>query len=309
MDDIEKTKQQLTDELNLLRTRNVEMENDILGLNREIMELREDINVCLEDENSHKEREERFRLLLESINEVIYSLDKNGIITFISPVVERISQYKVNDLVGKNFSIFVHPEDCEALKERLFGMLYGETAQHEYRIFDKDKSIRYVKTSVRKKIIDGEFCGLTGVLTDITELIMTGDALKESREKLKLKLNSILSPDTDIIGRELENILDAPSIQSIMEDFSIFTGMAVGIRDLKGNVIIVSGWQEICTKYHRVNEETYKNCVESDLFLAGKVSQGEYLIYKCKNKLWDIVIPLYIGDKHVGNIYTGQFFL
>ena len=35
---------------------------------------------------------------------------------------------------------------------------------------------------------------------------------------------------------------------------------------------------------------------------------GEYVAYKCKNHLWDVATPLFIGGKHVGNIYTGQFF-
>jgi ligand-binding sensor protein len=42
--------------------------------------------------------------------------------------------------------------------------------------------------------------------------------------------------------------------------------------------------------------------------LADNVRQGHYVDYKCKNRLCDVVTPLYIGGKHVGNIYTGQFF-
>ena len=35
---------------------------------------------------------------------------------------------------------------------------------------------------------------------------------------------------------------------------------------------------------------------------------GEHLAYHCRNGLWDVVTPLMIGGKHVGNIFTGQFF-
>jgi ligand-binding sensor protein len=132
-------------------------------------------------------------------------------------------------------------------------------------------------------------------------------ALRENEERLRLKLDSILSPDADISDLELTNILDIPEIQSMMEDFSRLTGMATAVLDLKGKVIEASGWQDICTKFHRVHAEAAGFCKESDLFLARNLKPGEYIAYKCRNNLWDVVTPLYIGNRHVSNIYTGQF--
>ncbi len=109
-------------------------------------------------------------------------------------------------------------------------------------------------------------------------------------------------------GIELESIINAIEIQSIMDDFYCLTGMGTAVLDLKGRVIEATGWQDICTKFHRVNQNTLKNCTESDLFLAKNLKPGEYVEYKCKNGLWDVVTPLYVGTKHLGNIFTGQFF-
>jgi signal transduction histidine kinase/ligand-binding sensor protein len=117
-----------------------------------------------------------------------------------------------------------------------------------------------------------------------------------------------MSPDAAIIDEDLRNILDAPAIQSLMEDFTKLTNMVMAILDLKGNVLVATGWQDICTQYHRVHPQTAQNCTESDLFLAQNLRPGEYVAYKCKNHLWDVATPLFIGGKHVGNIYTGQFF-
>lgn len=107
---------------------------------------------------------------------------------------------------------------------------------------------------------------------------------------------------------DLQSIINVKEIQSIMDDFYSLTHMATAILDLKGNVIEATGWQDICTKFHRVNPETARNCTESDLFLAKNLKPGEYLEYKCKNGLRDVVTPLYVGAEHLGNIYTGQFF-
>jgi PAS domain S-box-containing protein len=132
--------------------------------------------------------------------------------------------------------------------------------------------------------------------------------LRASKNGSPLKEDSILSPDVDIFDQRLSEILDITRLQSLMDIFTDLTGMVTAILDIKGNVLEATGWQDICTKYHRIHPETEKHCVESDLFLAKNLKIGEYVSYKCKNGLWDVVTPLYIFDNHVGNIYTGQFF-
>jgi|GEM_PF-1872277 PAS domain S-box-containing protein len=114
--------------------------------------------------------------------------------------------------------------------------------------------------------------------------------------------------ETDPREWELETLLNAPVLQSLMEDYAKLTLTVTAILDLKGKVLVAVGWQDICTKFHRVNATSCQNCTESDLFLAGHVERGEYVAYKCKNGLWDVVTPLYVADRHMGNIYTGQFF-
>ena len=84
--------------------------------------------------------------------------------------------------------------------------------------------------------------------------------------------------------------------------------VVTAILDLDGNVHVATGWQPICTQFHRNNNETKKRCTESDTILAGKLKKGnKYNIYKCKNGLIDVAMPIIVGDIHVGNFFTGQF--
>jgi PAS domain S-box-containing protein len=112
----------------------------------------------------------------------------------------------------------------------------------------------------------------------------------------------------DIGEHELSDIIDVPALQSMMDDLYAVTKIGFSIIDLKGKVLVGTGWQEICIKFHRVNARTLKNCLESDLVLTSGVKQGEFRAYKCRNNMWDIVTPLFIAGKHVGNVYSGQFF-
>jgi PAS domain S-box-containing protein len=137
--------------------------------------------------------------------------------------------------------------------------------------------------------------------------IINGPLIKSS-EWLSDKLDLQPSPEISSLDVDLESIIDAEEIQSIMDDFCYLTNMVTAVLDLKGKVIAATGWQDICTKFHRINPKTAQNCTESDLFLAKNLKPGEYIEYKCKNGLWDVVTPLYVGTKHLGNIFTGQFF-
>jgi len=122
------------------------------------------------------------------------------------------------------------------------------------------------------------------------------------------RTGSKINSEIDLPEDGLEAIINIEEIQSIMDDFYCLTNMVTAILDMKGTVIEATGWQDICTKFHRINPKTAHNCTESDLFLSKNLKPGEYIDYKCKNGLWDVVTPLYVGTRHLGNIFTGQFF-
>jgi len=133
--------------------------------------------------------------------------------------------------------------------------------------------------------------------------------LAQNGELLRLRLDAILEPDVEIDEREFAAIVDTGAVQSLMDDFYALTGIGVAIIDLNGAVLVATGWQDICTQFHRVNPETARNCVESDVFLSQGVPPGAYRKYKCKNNLWDMSTPIMAGGKRIGNLFLGQFFI
>jgi PAS domain S-box-containing protein len=134
---------------------------------------------------------------------------------------------------------------------------------------------------------------------------------KDRKENIKVKkrnpdtpVHSHLDPDE----QDLSVIIEVPSLQSLMEKFFALTHTGIGIIDLKGNILVKVGWQDACTKFHRLNPLSLQNCLESDVVLTQGVRSGEFREYKCKNHMWDIVTPLFINERHVGNIFFGQYF-
>lgn len=124
-----------------------------------------------------------------------------------------------------------------------------------------------------------------------------------------MESNNPNQTNTDI-QLNLSDIFDVKAVQKMMDSFYNITNIGIGIIDMQGNVLVANGWQDVCTQFFRVNSESCRNCIESDIVLskAGIEEKGKFKAYKCKNNLWDISSPIYIGDKHVGNIFLGQFF-
>ena len=112
----------------------------------------------------------------------------------------------------------------------------------------------------------------------------------------------------EMTNLELADVIDIKAVQSLMNDFYKLSHITMALVDLKGNVLVGVGWQDICTKFHRVCPETCKHCLESDTKLSSGVSAGEFKLYKCKNNMWDIATPIIVGGQHVGNAFSGQFF-
>lgn len=114
------------------------------------------------------QKEEQYRSMIENIGEVIFSLDKEGHFIYISPVVERVTLYKSEDIIGRPFSDFVHPDDLPEVKRSMGRLLEGVEEISEFRLVDKDGKILHIRTTshvIGEKGVPGF---ITGVATDIT---------------------------------------------------------------------------------------------------------------------------------------------
>ena len=113
-------------------------------------------------------------------------------------------------------------------------------------------------------------------------------------------------------GYELASLIDLDRVQRLCDSLSAAFDIALAVLDTDGTVLVATGWQEICTRFHRENAETLRGCLESDQRINQRLVEGlgpsEHYAYRCSNGLWDVAFPLVIGGEHVANIFTGQFF-
>lgn len=106
----------------------------------------------------------------------------------------------------------------------------------------------------------------------------------------------------------LADLIDIPAIQALMDDFQALEPVGMAMVDIEGNVLVASGWQDICTRFHRVHPDTACHCKESDTQLASAAVPGQCQAYHCKNGLWDAATPLIVNGQRLGHFFLGQFF-
>lgn len=105
------------------------------------------------------------------------------------------------------------------------------------------------------------------------------------------------------------DLVDVASLQKIAEANYRASGMPVGIVDATdGSIIVGAGWQDICTRFHRVNPVAEQRCRESDTYITKHLQQNTPCAYKCANGLWDIGIPIIVDGQHLATLFLGQFF-
>lgn len=103
-------------------------------------------------------------------------------------------------------------------------------------------------------------------------------------------------------------LVNLDELRTLCEEFTQLTGFTTAILDLQGTMLVATGWQDICLRFHRCAPGTAVHCRKSDVVLADKLLEGEkYYQYRCGNGFIDIAVPIIIDGVHMASLYTGQF--
>ncbi|MFA5268397.1 MAG: PAS domain S-box protein [Methanoregula sp.] len=144
--------------------------------------------------------EEKFRGISERSSDLIYIEDKTGVITYVSPSMERILGYTPGEVIGMSGDLFVLDEDLPKIQSgRAFKQEGGSFENFEIRVKRKDGSPVVLDLQAIPIIKNGEFFGLQVIGRDVTERKKAEQALEES-EKLYHTLADCL-PDFIVVHR------------------------------------------------------------------------------------------------------------
>lgn len=157
-----------------------------------------------------RKSEELHRAIFEYSDDCIYILDSEGKILSISPSFERITKYKISDLINQSMAEIIHPEDINLAFHMLNEVVKGGTPQRKIiRIIDKDGGTLFGEFAATKfKLADGKVA-LLGIGRDITERIKNEELIKSYQRELELKTSRIETVGIMAAGvlHDLNNIL------------------------------------------------------------------------------------------------------
>jgi PAS domain S-box-containing protein len=150
----------------------------LLGITRDISERKK-------TEEALRQSEEKYRLLVENVNEGICVV-QDSLIRYANPKLSEITGYPVQELTSYPFAVFIHPEDQGKLKDNQYTWMTGEGFPQTLlcRSLDKSGNTRWLEINAVRIPWEGR-PALLVFLIDVTERTHADEALSLYRLHLE----------------------------------------------------------------------------------------------------------------------------
>lgn len=143
-------------------------------------------------EESVKASETTYRRLVETSQDMIWSVDAIGRFTFVNPAVKYIYGYEPEEMLDRPFSDFMTPEQSRKDLEVFARVLTGESVfQYETTQIAKDGSMKHLMFNAIALFDEtGNAIGITGTATDITDRKLAEAALQHANAELERRVEA-----------------------------------------------------------------------------------------------------------------------
>jgi len=164
----------------------VEINSAVIELNSRpmILAVVRDITERKVAEEKLTQSEEQYRTMVERSNDMIWTLDTLGNITFFNKQVEKVTGLELKEWGGKSFVPLIIEEDLPMVMEIFEKGLRGEDAQYELRFRKREDEMLTIAVNTAPLSVDGTVSGIVSFGRDITESKLA----KEKKEKLEKQL-------------------------------------------------------------------------------------------------------------------------
>jgi len=154
-----------------------------------IREKGKDIKSRLKRKEKTLEENERYRILIENTNDIIYSLDSEGNFTYLGPQARRYG-FEPEEVISQNFLNFIHPEDREVMFLQFQKTITtGAEFISQFRIKNREGCIFWIEELGKVQFDKSEeIIGINGILRDITERKQADERLSKAHKELERRV-------------------------------------------------------------------------------------------------------------------------
>jgi PAS domain S-box-containing protein len=155
--------------------------------------------------------EEQYRTMIETMNEGLSVVDKNGVMTLVNNRFCTMTAYSKDELLGKNVSVILDKENEKILRNQWSLRKKGIAEPYEIALTRKDGKTVDALVAPRPVFDEkGAFNGSLGIFTDISKLKQTERELLSYQERLRslaLEMSMVEERERRYITIELQDHL------------------------------------------------------------------------------------------------------
>ena len=193
--------------------------------------------------------EEKYRTIIESIEDGYYEVNPEGLLTFCNSALTIITGHSKQEILNSPIETFLGSDNAEKLLNtfELLSQKKSEINELNWSVAQADGSKRYLETSISLIINSkGEHTGFRGLLRDVTrrklaeamyqEKLAAEAASKSKSEFLANMSHEIRTPLNSIIGL-VELTLDTDLSAEQREDLSVVSAAAYSLLSIINDIL------------------------------------------------------------------------
>ncbi len=193
---------------------------------------------------SQEEQALRYRVLVDSMNDGFGIIDNDGMFTYVNARFATILGLKPKNMVGKRVNDFLDEKNRKIIRDNIRRRTEGQSTQYELEwTKSSGEQVPTIVSGAPLISIDNQIQGSFAVVTDITEIKQSREALEESAEMMRRIFEEsqigmeLFDKDGILItaNKAVLDIFGIPSIQQII-GFSLFDDPNVP-NDIKAKLI------------------------------------------------------------------------
>jgi len=143
-------------------------------------------------EEALKETQEKYRIIVDTANEGIMSINSDLQVTYANNVIAQMLGYSVEEIRTLRFSDFIFSEDLPLHRDEIGRRMKGVSSRFERRFKRKDGEEVWTIFAAEPLVDNaGNYAGAFGMFTDITERKLIEEELAQERAVLDAIFNSV----------------------------------------------------------------------------------------------------------------------